>query len=120
MTSGRLTPAAATRIKTSSTPGFGTGRTAIRSCSGPPGAAISTAFISEGTRCIDSPGPLSIGQRFYMSNGAAAESRQIVSTLEHRDDSPLRMAGGDVHQLVGHPYIVGLDQRHAARHSQRR
>src|SRR5229473_8323422 len=112
MTSGRLTPAAATRIRTSSTPGFGTGRTAIRSCSGPPGAAISTAFISEGTTLILSP--LSTGQRLYMGNGAAAESRQVVSTFQHRDDSPLRMAGSDVHQLGRHPNVVVLDQRHAA------
>src|SRR5450631_1214494 len=108
MTSGRLTPAAATRMRTSWAPGFGTGRTAIRSCSGPPGAAISTAFISEGTVFIDSP-KLPNGQRFYVGHGAAAESRQVVSALEHRDDSPLRMAGSDVRQLVRHPYVVGLD-----------
>src|SRR5450631_1262614 len=114
MTSGRLTPAAATRMRTSWAAGFGTGRTAMRSCSGPPGAAISTAFISAGMTLMDSPGHSFVGQRFYVGNGTAAESRQVVSALEHRDDSPLCMAASDVHQLVGHPYVVGLDQRHAA------
>src|ERR1700736_2318267 len=49
MTSGLLTPAASTRIRTSVSPGCGTGRTAVLSCSGPPGAAISITGISRGT-----------------------------------------------------------------------
>src|SRR3984885_589091 len=48
MTSGLLTPAASTRTSTSSSPGVGTGLIAVFSCSGPPGAAISTTVISRG------------------------------------------------------------------------
>src|SRR5258708_37577923 len=48
MTSGRFTPAASTRTSTSSSPGRGTGLTAVFNCSGPPGAAISTTVISRG------------------------------------------------------------------------
>src|SRR5215472_3779086 len=43
--SGRLIPAAATRIRTSPGPGCGTGRVASRNCSGPPGAAISITLM---------------------------------------------------------------------------
>src|ERR1700728_3283667 len=49
MTSGRLTPAAATRTSTSPSPGSGTGLCLGFNCSGPPGAAISTTVISSGT-----------------------------------------------------------------------
>src|ERR1700675_3407547 len=49
MTSGRLTPAAATRTSTSRSPGCGTGLLLGFSCSGPPGAAISITVISSGT-----------------------------------------------------------------------
>src|SRR3984885_5441302 len=48
MMSGLLPPAASTRIRTSSSPGVGTGLTAVFNCSGPPGAAISTTVISPG------------------------------------------------------------------------
>src|ERR1700758_5587357 len=48
MTSGRFTPAAATRTSTSFCPGSGVGRVASLSSSGPPGAAISTTVISFG------------------------------------------------------------------------
>ena len=48
-TSGRLTPAAATLIRTCPGPGFGTGSVFGFSTSGPPGALISTAVIVSGT-----------------------------------------------------------------------
>ncbi|BBB11044.1 hypothetical protein SPYCA_0302 [Sphingopyxis sp. FD7] len=47
-TSGRFTPAAATRISTSPAPGCGTGRVAGRNISGPPGALMATAVMSAG------------------------------------------------------------------------
>src|SRR6185503_6253020 len=47
-TSGRLTPAAATLIRTSPDCGCGTGRSAGCRTSGPPGCAIATAFILAG------------------------------------------------------------------------
>src|SRR5437588_446037 len=50
MMSGRLTPAAATRTSTSPALGSGTGRLTRRRTSGPPGAAISIAFIEVGVR----------------------------------------------------------------------
>src|SRR6202789_3719838 len=48
MTSGRFTPAAAMRTSTSPSAGFGVGRRASLSCSGPPGAAISITVIWSG------------------------------------------------------------------------
>src|SRR4029450_10701990 len=51
-TSGRLTPAAATWSSTSPLPGRGVGRDASLSCSGPPGAAISTTRITSGMMSV--------------------------------------------------------------------
>src|SRR5690349_14984613 len=48
-TSGRLTPAAATRISTSPGPGCGTGRVCGCKTSGPPGSLMAMAVISAGT-----------------------------------------------------------------------
>src|SRR5687768_9899863 len=48
MTSGRFTPAASTRIRTSPAAGFGTGRSTGCKTSGPPDAAGSTAIIVSG------------------------------------------------------------------------
>src|SRR5580658_2055832 len=57
---------------------------------------------------------LQIGQRLDVRNGASGESREIVATLEHRDDALLRMARSERHQLAGHPHIIGFNQRKAA------
>src|ERR1700730_4332899 len=46
MMSGRLTPAAATRMRTSPARGSGTGRSTSRSTSGPPNPAISIARMT--------------------------------------------------------------------------
>ena len=51
-TSGRFTPAATTRINTSSTRGIGTGRCTTRSTSGPPGTSGSIARIVVGIPSI--------------------------------------------------------------------
>ena len=51
-TSGKLTPAAATRTSTSPAPGSGTGRVHGRSIPGPPGSVISIAFIEAGTASV--------------------------------------------------------------------
>ncbi len=48
ITSGRFTPAAATRTSTSVGPGFGTGRVSGMSTSGPPGFGIAIAVIVSG------------------------------------------------------------------------
>jgi hypothetical protein len=48
MMSGRLTPAAVTRTRTSPVRGSGTGRLTGRRTSGPPGPAISIARIDAG------------------------------------------------------------------------
>ena len=48
MTSGRLTPAAATVTSTSPAPGTGTGRSSGTSTSGPPGARIAIAVMRGG------------------------------------------------------------------------
>src|SRR4051812_35705975 len=52
MTSGRFTPAAATRISTSPAPGCGTGRSTGCSTSGPPASAGSMAIILRGSVLI--------------------------------------------------------------------
>src|SRR5882757_8897954 len=80
MTSGRLTPAAATAIKTSPSPSTGTGRSSITSTSGPPGSLIATArmvaacaitsllvtpaaaFLAPGTLTMNGPGCYSCGR----------------------------------------------------------
>src|SRR5687768_2300521 len=51
-TSGRFTPAAATRISTSSGPGSGTGRSTGINTSGPPASAGSIACIRSGTLIV--------------------------------------------------------------------
>src|SRR3954454_10069883 len=48
ITSGRLTPAAATRTSTSPGPGAGTGRTSGTRTSGPPGDEMPTTVMLEG------------------------------------------------------------------------
>ena len=55
ITSGRFTPAAATRTRTSVGPGFGSGRFSGTSASGPPGFGIAIAVIVSG-RGIVAPG----------------------------------------------------------------
>src|SRR5271169_6902803 len=47
------------------------------------------------------------GQRPDVRHGAAPQSRQVVATLEHRDEAPLRMACRHRHELAGYPLIIG-------------
>ena len=49
MTSGRLTPAAATLTRISLSPGFGTSRSSGFSTSGPPGALMAIAVMRVGS-----------------------------------------------------------------------
>src|SRR5688500_5044414 len=58
ITSGRLTPAASTRISTSPAAGSGTGRSTGSSISGPPGRSGSIAIIVFGMVVIRSRSPL--------------------------------------------------------------
>src|SRR6266850_7110418 len=50
--SGRLTPAAATLINSSPTPGFGMGRRCGTRASGPPGVGMAMAVISAGSATV--------------------------------------------------------------------
>src|SRR5580698_1430435 len=96
MTSGRLTPAASTRTSTSSWPGLGTGLSADFSCSGPPGAAISTTVIS--------PGNFIQFLRFGKSEKKGGQSRR--SRIFGQDSVDLRQdAGMFIRQL---DYLVTL------------
>src|SRR5687768_11814523 len=79
-TSGRLTPAAATLTSTSPGPGCGTGRSTRRSASGPPGAAISMAFIFWGMVT----GGL-IDRRTLRVNAAAAMDEDDFFTSKPQD-----------------------------------
>jgi hypothetical protein len=58
MTSGRFTPAAATLMRISPSPGAGTGRCSATSMSGPPGALMPIAVIMVGMdiRTLGRPG----------------------------------------------------------------
>ncbi len=61
ITSGRLTPAAATLISTSPAPGIGIGRVPGRSTSGPPGSVISMAVMVAGSVVMCGSVPCSCG-----------------------------------------------------------
>src|SRR5207244_4250750 len=81
MTSGRLTPAAATFTSTSPAAGTGRGRSAATSASGPPGALISMAYIATHS---EPSGPT--------NSQSLARRHHEVSPFGH----PRRLAAADV------------------------
>src|ERR1700704_6023166 len=100
MMSGRLTPAAATRNNTSPSPGLGKGRRQTRSCSGPPGEAISTAVICEGNT-LGLPGGKS-------RNSAAGHFFPSSSQLDEAS------RGLAVHFAAGLEAVVQRGEQHGA------
>src|SRR4051812_7504728 len=80
MMSGRLTPAAVTRTRTSPGRGAGTGRSATRSTSGPPGSAISITRMDVGMSGIGVVVHRRVGgtrRRHVIARQPAAESVEI-------------------------------------------
>src|SRR5436305_3901437 len=75
--SGRLTPAAVTRTRTSPTLGRGTGRSARRSTSGPPNSAISIARMRLGSGIIGVQRRRVRARRQVISRQPAAQAVEI-------------------------------------------
>src|SRR5690606_17995901 len=45
-----------------------------------------------------------------MRGGGFGETFEIVAAFQHRDDAAAGMSVGDIHQLLRHPGVIGLDQ----------
>src|SRR6476469_4432322 len=88
--SGRLTPAAATRINTSPGFGCGTARVATRNPSGPPGRAISTTCIESATGDgIDGPLHLSLWPYIALKRSGSQLEHTFAGDRRIRHDAAL-------------------------------
>src|SRR3989344_1925304 len=118
-TSGRLTPAAATRISTSPGPGRGTGRVSGTKTSGPPGALIAMARMLSGT-LVTSWSPCFPQARLIDSAGRRVNSFAANQEDDDKEDPgdgrrqrtpPQRRCAGGADQAAARPLVGRRTER---------